>query len=134
MRLNKKGVRERPTEGEIVAKAATESGRWRAMHRFARISPRKARLVMDLIRGLHVNDAQDTLRFTPKKASRMIDKVLRSAIANANEKEADVRSLYVAEARVDPAPYLRRFRPKDRGRSHPIAKCMSHLVVWVEQR
>ena len=104
------------------------------MHRFARISPRKARLVMDLIRGLHVNDAQDTLRFTPKKASRMIDKVLRSAIANANEKEADVRSLYVAEARVDPAPYLRRFRPKDRGRSHPIAKCLSHPVLFVAPR
>jgi large subunit ribosomal protein L22 len=121
-------------EGEIVAKAATQGGRWRAMHRFARISPRKARLVMDLIRGLHVNDAQDTLRFTPKKGSRMIDKVLRSAIANANEQEADVRALYVAEARVDPAPHMRRWRPKDRGRAHPIAKRMSHLVVALEER
>lgn len=117
-----------------MAKAAIASGPWRALHRFARISPRKARLVMDLIRGLHVNDAQDTLRFTDKKASRMIDKVLRSAIANANEQEADVRSLYVVEARVDPAPHLRRFRPKDRGRAHPIAKQMSHLVVAVEER
>ncbi|HSW44374.1 MAG TPA: 50S ribosomal protein L22 [Phycisphaerae bacterium] len=104
------------------------------MHRFARISPRKARLVMDLIRGQHVNKARDTLRFTEKKASRMIDKVLRSAIANANEKEADVRSLYVVEARVDQAPHMRRWRPKDRGRAHPIAKPMSHLVVAVQER
>jgi len=117
-----------------VAKEATESGPWRAMHRFARISPRKARLVMDLIRGQHVNDAQDTLRFTDKKASRLIDKVLRSAIANANEQEADVRSLYVTDARVDPAPYLPRWRPKDRGRAHPIAKRMSHLIVVVKEK
>ena len=117
-----------------MAKAATEGGPWQAKHRFARISPRKARLVMDLIRGQHVNDAQDTLRFTEKKASRMIDKVLRSAIANANEQEADVRSLYVTEARVDPAPYLPRWRPKDRGRAHPIAKRMSHLIVVVQER
>ena len=77
---------------------------------------------MDLIRGQHVNDAQDILRFTPKRASELIDKVLRSAIANANEEEADVRALYVAEARVDDGPYMRRWRPKDRGRAHPILK------------
>ena len=63
------------------------------MHRFARISPRKARLVIDLIRGQQVNAAQDILRFTPKRASGLIDKVLKSAIANANEEEADVRPL-----------------------------------------
>jgi len=117
-----------------VARATETGRRWRAVHRFARISPRKARLVMDLIRGQHVDRAQDTLRFTTKRASQLIDKVLRSAIANANEQEADVRSLYVAEARVDPGPYLRRWRPKDRGRAHPIAKRMSHLIVAVEER
>ncbi len=108
--------------------------RWQATHRFARISPRKARLVMDMIRGQHVNLAQDTLRFTTKRACGMIDKVLRSAIANANEQEADVRSLFVTEARVDPGPYFRRWRPKDRGRAHPIAKRMSHLIVTVAER
>ncbi|MEP0841773.1 MAG: 50S ribosomal protein L22 [Phycisphaerae bacterium] len=104
------------------------------MHRFARISPRKARLVIDLIRGRHVNDAQDILRFTPKRASGMIDKVLKSAIANANEQEADVRRLWVAEARIDQGPYLRRWRPKDRGRAHQILKRMSHIIVALEER
>lgn len=111
--------------------AELQSSEWQAVHRFARVSPRKARLVMDLIRGQHVNKAQDILRFTMKKSSRLIDRVLRSAIANANEAEADVRSLVVTEARVDPGPYFRRWRPKDRGRAHPIAKRMSHLVVAV---
>jgi len=113
---------------------AVANKRYRAMHRFARLSPRKARLVIDLIRGRHVNDAQDILRFTPKRASQVIEKVLKSAIANANEQEANVRSLWVAEARVDQGPYMRRWRPKDRGRAHPIRKRMSHIIVEVEER
>jgi len=108
--------------------------RWRMEHRFARISSRKAQLVMDLIRDQHVNDAQDILRFTHKKASQLIDKVLKSAIASANEAEADVRSLYICEARVNQGPYFRRWRPKDRGRAHQILKRTSHLVVSVEER
>ena len=113
---------------------AVANKRYRAMHRFARLSPRKARLVIDLIRGRHVNDAQDILRFTPKRASQVIEKVLKSAIANANEQEANVPSLWVAEARVDQGPYMRRWRPKDRGRAHPILKRMSHIIVEVEER
>lgn len=104
------------------------------MHRYARISPRKARLVADLIRGQHVNTAQDILRFTPKRASGLIGKVLKSAIANANENEADVRRLVVAEARIDAGPYFRRWRPKDRGRAHQILKKTSHIIVVVEER
>lgn len=104
------------------------------MHRYARVSPRKARLVIDLIRGQHVNTAQDILRFTPKRSSAMIDKVLRSAIANANEDEADVRSLYVVKALINEGPQMRRFRPKDRGRAHQILKRMSHIVVEVAER
>jgi large subunit ribosomal protein L22 len=104
------------------------------VHRYARVSPRKARLVADLIRGQHVNTAQDILRFTPKRASGLIGKVLKSAIANANEKEADVRRLVVAEARIDAGPYFRRWRPKDRGRAHQILKKTSHIIVVVEQR
>lgn len=90
--------------------------------------------MIDLIRGQHVNAAQDILRFTPKRSSAMIDKVLKSAIANASENEADVRSLYVAEARIDEAPRMRRFRPKDRGRAHQILKRMSHIVVEVGEK
>ena len=104
-----------------------------AKHRFARISPRKARLVTDLIRGRHVNEALEILRFVNKRAAVMIDKVLRSAIADADEKEADVSRLYVAEAHVDEGPSSRRWRPKDRGRAHPIDKRTSHIVVTVDE-
>ena len=121
-------------EDEIVAEAATAGKQWRAVHRFARISPRKARLVASLIRGQHVDSAQDILRFTRKRASRLIEKVLKSAIASANEDEADVRSLVVSEAKVDEGPYFRRWRPKDRGRAHPILKRMSHIIIAVEER
>jgi len=106
---------------------------WTAKHRFARISPRKARLVIDLIRGKPVDEALNILKFTRKRAAVFIDKVLRSAIANADEQEADVDRLYVKEARVDPGPIMYRWRPKDRGRAHPIRKRFSHIIVTVEE-
>lgn len=105
-----------------------------ATHRFARISPRKARLVADLIRGLECNEALDVLAFTHQRAARLIEAVLKSAMANANEQEADMNRLYVKESRVDGGPYFRRFRPKDRGRAHPIAKFTSHIVIKVAER
>ncbi len=104
---------------------------WTSRHRYARISPRKARLVSDLIANRHVNDALDLLKFTNKRASVMVDKVLRAAIADADEQEADVRNLFVHEARIDQGPTIKRFRPKDRGRAHPIMKRTSHIVVTV---
>lgn len=117
-----------------MAATAEAKREWKAVYRFARITARKSRLVVDLIRGRHVDDALDVLRFTDKKASAMVDKVLRSAIANANEQEADVRRLYVKEARVDEGPVFKRFRPKDRGRAHSILKRMSHIIVVVAER
>jgi large subunit ribosomal protein L22 len=107
--------------------------RWKATHRFARISPQKARLVMALIRGLPCDQALDALRFNHRRASGMIADVLKSAMANADEREADMDRLVVAVARVDGGPYLRRWRPKDRGRAHPIAKRTSHLIVEVAE-
>ncbi|MFQ5428815.1 MAG: 50S ribosomal protein L22 [Phycisphaerae bacterium] len=104
---------------------------WTSIHRYARISPRKARLVSGLIAGRHVNEALDLLKFTRKRASVFFDKVVRAAMADAGEQEADVRRLYVHEARVDEGPTIKRFRPKDRGRAHPIMKRTSHLVVVV---
>ncbi len=106
---------------------------WQATHRFARISPRKARLVADLIRGRRADEALDVLRFTKKRASVMVSKVLRSAIANASEQEADATALYVQEARVDEGPRIERYRLKDRGRVHPYQRRTSHIVVTVEQ-
>jgi len=106
---------------------------WKATHRFARISPRKARLMADMVRGRDVQDALNILKFTPNRAAAMIAKVLTSAIANANEQEADVEMLYVEDARVDDGPTIRRIRPKDRGRAHLILKRTSHISVIVEQ-
>ncbi len=117
-----------------MATTATEAREWKAIYRFARISARKARLVADLIRGRRVNDALDVLRFTEKKSSGLVDKVLRSAMANASEQEADVRLLFVKEVRVDEGPFFKRFRPKDRGRAHPILKRTSHISVVVAER
>jgi len=108
---------------------------YQAKHRFARISPRKARLVMGLIRGRDVDDALTLLRFSKQRASTMIEKVVRSAVANANEQEVPARNtLYVAGAWVDPGPVIKRFQPKDRGKAYSIKKRTSHLVVTLDER
>ncbi|MFP3937012.1 MAG: 50S ribosomal protein L22 [Phycisphaerae bacterium] len=106
---------------------------WHSQHRFARISPQKARLVAELIRQRDVEDALNVLRFTHNRAGEMVSKVLNSAIANADEAEADVDRLFVKEARVDEGPRMRRFRPKDRGRAHMIRKPTSHITVVVDE-
>jgi len=106
---------------------------WTSTHRYARISPRKVRLVSSLIADRHVQEALDLLKFTRKRGSVFVDKVLRAAMADADEQEADVRQLYVHEARVDEGPTIKRFRPKDRGRAHPIMKRTSHIVVTVAE-
>ena len=106
---------------------------WEARHKFARISARKARLVADMIRGRDVQDALNVLKFSPHRAAVMVAKVLTSAVANANEAEADVDRLFVHEARVNEGPTIKRWHPKDRGRAHPIMKRTSHIVVVVEE-
>jgi large subunit ribosomal protein L22 len=106
-----------------------------ASHKFARISPRKARLLMDLIRGRGRDDAPTPLRFAKQRASGMIEKVVRSAVANANETDVPPRNtLFVAKAWVDPGPVIKRFQPKDRGKAYPIKKRTSHLVVTLDER
>ncbi|MEK6674952.1 MAG: 50S ribosomal protein L22 [Planctomycetota bacterium] len=107
---------------------------WTAKHRFARISPRKARLVIDLIRGRSCAAAMEELRFNSRRSVHMIRNVLKSAMVNADEAEADMRKLYVEEARVDGGPQFNRWQPKDRGRAHPILKRTSHIVVTVAER
>ncbi len=111
----------------------TKERLWSAKYRFARISPRKAKLLTDLIRGRSCGEAMDQLRFSPQRSARMVENVLKSAMVNADEQEADMRSLFVKDARVDGGPYYRRWRPKDRGRAHPIAKRTSHIVVTVAE-
>lgn len=107
---------------------------WKATHRYARISERKARLAVDLIRGMDCNSAVQTLGFTHRRAAFFVKRVLESAMANANEQEADMNRLIVAEARIDPGPIIKRFKPKDRGRAHSIHKRTSHITVTVDQR
>lgn len=104
---------------------------WTAKHRFARIAPRKCRLVIDTIRGRWCSEAVEQLRFNHRRSARMIEAVLKSAMVSADEQEADMHRLYVREARIDGGPYYRRWRPKDRGRAHPIAKRTSHIIVTV---
>ena len=108
---------------------------FQATHRFARISPRKARLLMNLIRGRNVDDAITLLKFSKQRSSVMIEKVVRSAVANANEQEAapSRSTLYVAKAWVDPGPVIKRFQPKDRGKAYSIKKRTSHLCVTVDE-
>ena len=107
-----------------------------AKHRYARISARKARLLMDLVRGRNVDDALTMLRFSKKRASGMVEKVIRSAVANAIEQDvaAKQNALYVARCWVDEAPTIKRFQPKDRGKAYSIMKRTSHLVVEVDER
>jgi large subunit ribosomal protein L22 len=109
---------------------------WRSSYRFAPMSARKARLVTQLIVGRSVQDALDILKFTRKRAAVMIDKVLRSAVAGADEQQADVDNLYVSCACVDDAGVrigTKRWIPKDRGRAHPIRKKACHIHITVTQ-
>ena len=89
--------------------------------------------MIDLIRGRDVQDALNVLKFMPQRAAVLVSQVLTSAVANANEAEADVDKLYVETAMVDEGPTMKRFRPKDRGRAHPIMKRTSHITVVVEE-
>ena len=107
---------------------------YKASHRFARIAPRKARLVADLIRGRSVDDAMVQLEMSKKRAAWFMKAVLKSAIANAEEQEAMVQNLIVSESRVDEGPTIKRFQPKDRGRAHPINKRTSHIHIAVDER
>ena len=103
-----------------------------ATAKFVRMSPTKARIVIDLIRGRHVDDAQRVLRFTQRGASEPVLKVLNSAIANAEHNHAlDPEDLVVAEAFADEGPTLRRFKPRARGRATRIDKRTSHITIVV---
>ncbi len=107
----------------------------RAQARFIRQSPYKVRRVLDLIRGLPVEEAERVLEFTSRAAAEPIRKVLRSAVANAEHNHAlDAEELFVAEAFADEGPTLRRVRPRARGRATRIRKRTSHITVAVAER
>ena len=113
--------------------ADTEAKTFRSSHRWARIAPRKARLVADLVRGMPVNSAIAVLEHHPRRGAKLLHKVLKSALANAsNDLDVDLNALVVHEARVDMGPLLggrARWRPRAMGRATPIRKRTSHLHV-----
>jgi large subunit ribosomal protein L22 len=110
-------------------------GEARAVARYIRISPRKARYVADLVRGKKVDEAMNILRFTRRGASRVVRKVLASAVANATENhKMDELKLYISRVYVDEGPTLKRFRPRARGRATRIRKRTSHVTVWVTEK
>ncbi|MEO1235588.1 MAG: 50S ribosomal protein L22 [Planctomycetota bacterium] len=102
-------------------------------HRMARVSPQKARLVVDLIRGKDYADALTTLELSKLRAAVLVKNALVAAYHNADQDEADTRRLRVTEARVDAGPTIKRFQPKDRGRAHPILKRTSHITISVDE-
>ncbi len=101
-------------------------------HYGARMSMTKVRPVINLIRGKKFDDAQTILLMSKKRSAVLIRQCLLAARANADQAEADVRALYVSEARVDAGPTMKRFQPKDRGRAHAIKKRTCHITVGVD--
>lgn len=107
----------------------------KAVARTVRIAPRKVRLVVDLIRGKQVGEAVAILKHTPKAASPVIEKVLKSAIANAEHNfDMDINSLVVTEVYVNEGPTLKRFRPRAMGRASQINKRTSHITLVVSEK
>ena len=104
-----------------------------AQARYVRMTPMKCRRVVDLVRGLPVQEALDILRFAPQAASEPVAKVVASAAANAeNNRQLDRESLFISSAYVDEGPTLKRFRPRAQGRAFRIRKRTSHITVVVE--
>ena len=102
---------------------------------YVRISPRKAGIVCDQIRGKSVKDAEAILALIPKAASEPLAKLVHSAAANAeNNHGMDPEKLYIAEVHADPGPIIKRYRPVSKGRAHHIMKRTSHMTVVVKER
>ncbi len=107
----------------------------KALAREIRISPQKARLIADLVRGQDVATAINTLRFMPKKGARILRKVIESALANASQNEAiDVDTLYIKTIFIDGGPMLKRIMPRAQGRANRILKRTSHITVVLDEQ
>lgn len=104
----------------------------RATAKFVRVGPRKVRLVLDTVRGLPAGEALNHLKFMPQGAARLVEKVLKSAVANAEDRElGDVDDLIVSRCWADGGPVLKRIRPRAQGRANRILKPTSHITMVV---
>ena len=107
----------------------------RAVARYLHIGPRKVRIVIDLIRGKSVQEALQILRFVPKRSAKAVEKVVRSAMANAtNNFDMNEDRLYIAEAYADQGPVMKRYQPRARGQAYPILRRTSHLTIVLRER
>ena len=110
-------------------------------HRYARISPRKVRPLADMVRGKFADEALEILRYQPQRGARMLEKVIKSALGNAQDPDnpqnkgrtVDIEGLVVAKAIVDGGPMFKRVRPRSRGMAHVILKRFSHIHVTLEE-
>lgn len=108
---------------------------FKATHRYARISARKVRPLADLVRGKFADEALDLLRYQPQRGARMLEKVIRSAMGNAQEnaeRPVSIEDLVVVDCRVDGGPMFKRVRPRARGMAFMVLRRMSHIQVVLE--
>ena len=110
--------------------------RSKASARFSKIAPRKARMIADLVRGRDAAEAIQLLQFTQKSGAPVVQKIIESAVANAQQDGADVDLLFVSKATVDKAPnkFNRRWRPRAMGRATRVTKGVSHIVIELDER
>lgn len=107
----------------------------KAHAKYVRMSPRKVQVVLDLVRGKNVGEALAILKHTPRRAAAVVEKLVKSAMANAeNNHEMDVTKLFVAEAYANQGPTLKRFQPHAQGRAFQILKRTSHITVVLNER
>jgi large subunit ribosomal protein L22 len=127
-------------EEEVMAKTVEKIREFRAEAKYQRTSPQKAKLVLDLIKGLRVEQALNTVHFSTKKMAPIIEKVLRSAIQNANYVsqeqglDVDVDNLYVHTAIANEGPRMKRIRPAPMGRAFRYQRRMAHIIVTVAEK
>jgi large subunit ribosomal protein L22 len=127
-----KAAEKKKDTGEELGEQVTMAS---ATARFVRISPRKLRLVIDMVRGKSVADARSVLAFTPRGGSVVVEKVISSAVANAeNNYDMSGDDLYISSIYVNEGPTLKRFRPRAMGRASQIRKRTSHITVIVTER
>ena len=120
---------------KAAARKANADKRPHATAKYVRVAPRKAKIVVDLIRGKNVDEALAILMYTPKAAAPVVEKLLLSAIANAeNNLSMDRGSLYVAEVFANPGPTLKRYVARSRGSASPMLKRTSHITVVLDQK